>query len=61
MREPQKITPLRKQGRGVYKLQHGGRVYYRLGNGAENARSILGRELVVNPQTITILDGGEKQ
>lgn len=45
----------------VYKLQHAGKIYYRLGLYALDARNRLARELHVKAEDIEILDGGKKQ
>lgn len=46
---------------GVFRLKCRGKIYYRLGRGAEDARINLRRELIVKIEDIEILDGGKKQ
>ncbi|OGO06597.1 MAG: hypothetical protein A2Y92_04015 [Chloroflexi bacterium RBG_13_57_8] len=45
----------------VYKLGWKGRVFYRLGLHAHDARAMFAREVKIKPEEIEILDGGKKQ
>jgi len=47
--------------RGVYKFRAGGRTYYRLGYGCQDARVRLAVELHIDSRTIEILEKGQKQ
>jgi len=47
--------------RGVYKLRHAGKVYYRLAPGLNAAVENLARELKTEVLHIEILNGGKKQ
>jgi hypothetical protein len=51
----------RKISRGVYKLKHAGRIYYKVGFSPPDARARLARELKVRPERIEILEEGKKQ
>jgi hypothetical protein len=51
----------RKVSRGVYKLGHAGKTYYRVGFSPQDSRARLARELKVKPESIEIMEGGKKQ